>query len=66
MKKRRHQWKLQQCVPSAAACQPLLGPWDLSKGLAHYGDVSCLSSARPEAQLSLLLLKEHLPSYYIA
>lgn len=55
-------------MPSAAACQPLLGPHDLPKDLAHYDDpeVSCLSSARPEAQLSLLLLKEHLPSYYIA
>lgn len=58
---------MQQSVPSAAACQPLLGPQDLSEELAHCGDAElCCRLPDPEAQLSLLLLKEHLPSYYTA
>lgn len=65
--KSRHKWELQQCVPSAAASQTPPGPRDVSKDLARQGDAELgCHLPGPEAQLSLWLLKEHLPSHYAA
>lgn len=59
--------KKQTQVGTAATCRPPLGPQDLSEDLARQGDAELgRHGPGPEAQLSLLPPKEHLPSYYTA